>query len=154
MSRFEDSGDFYGDRWRKQWPQVVPNVPVPTPGTIVLPPEISREEFDALKKDVEDCKELLKRAKQYDRDHGEPDCEIDEKVALLRKVAELVGVDRDLLAEIPVNDMGPLRHIYDHWAVTGSVAFCGHRCVDGSVTQPHTGRRRYCVTCLAIHNAK
>ena len=46
---------------------------------------VSRAEFDKLKRDVEE----LKRAKEYD----EPDCEMDEKVELIRKVAELVGVD-------------------------------------------------------------
>ena len=39
--------------------------------------------------------ELLKRAKKYDEDNGEPDCEIDEKMDVLRKVAKLVGVDLD-----------------------------------------------------------
>lgn len=62
---------------------------------ITLPqvPEISRAELDQLRRDVEEMKALLKRAKKYDADNGEPDCEMDEKVALIKKVAELVGVD-------------------------------------------------------------
>lgn len=56
---------------------------------------ITREEFDALKRDVLEMKELLKRAKKYDEDNGEPDCEMEEKVALVRKVCELVGVNID-----------------------------------------------------------
>ena len=56
---------------------------------------MSKEEFAALKKEVELIKDLLKRAKKYDEDNGEPDCEMDEKIALLKAVAEVVGVDLD-----------------------------------------------------------
>lgn len=54
---------------------------------------VTRAEFDALKRDVEDMKALLVRAKKYDEDNGEPECEMEEKVALVRRVAEAVGVD-------------------------------------------------------------
>lgn len=79
-------GDFYRDKWKEQtW--------FP-PGHYVTPiSPVSREEFDALKKEVLDMKELLKRAKAYDERNGEPDCEIAEKMDLLRKVAEMVGVN-------------------------------------------------------------
>lgn len=40
-------------------------------------------------------KELLKRAKKYDEDNGEPNCEMADKVAVLKRVAELVGVSLD-----------------------------------------------------------
>lgn len=56
-------------------------------------PAISRQEFDELKREVEGMKALLKRAKEYDERNGEPECEIDEKMDLLRKVAKLVGVE-------------------------------------------------------------
>ena len=39
--------------------------------------------------------ELLRLGKEYDAEHGEPDCELDEKMAFLRKVAARVGVDLD-----------------------------------------------------------
>lgn len=35
------------------------------------------------------------KAKAYDEANGEPECEIESKVALLRAVAEAVGVDLD-----------------------------------------------------------
>jgi hypothetical protein len=38
-------------------------------------------------------KALLRRAKEYDVANNEPDCEIEEKMALLKRIAELVGVD-------------------------------------------------------------
>jgi hypothetical protein len=59
-----------------------------TSSTFIFSP-VNREEFDALKRDVEEMKALLKRAKEYD----ERTCENAEKVALIRKVAKLVGVD-------------------------------------------------------------
>lgn len=88
-------GDHYRDVWtdpnRNGWHTgpSVPNMP------IILPSPISREEFDALKKEVLEMKALLKRAKEYDERNNEPECEVDEKMDLLRKVAKLVGIDLD-----------------------------------------------------------
>lgn len=87
-------GDFYDDKWKGQ-PWYPPTTSVTPSVRIVVPPPITREEFDALKREVQDMKELLKRAKEYDERNGEPDCEIDEKMEKLRKVAELVGVSLD-----------------------------------------------------------
>lgn len=80
-------GDHYGERFPQQYPGVIQ-----TTGTNIYQ-YISREEFEQLKRDVLEMKELLKKAKIYDEEHGEPDCQKDEKIALLRKIAELVGVD-------------------------------------------------------------
>ena len=81
-------GDHYADKWR-DW--------APTPGIAhPAPPQgVRRDEFDQFRRDVEEMKKLLKRAKEYDERNGEPDCEIDEKMALLRRVAEAVGVSLD-----------------------------------------------------------
>lgn len=89
-------GDHYRDIFpqRPYWPSIEPIV-APTTTVIQLPPEITRAEFDQLRRDIEDMKALLKRAKDYDEKNNEPDCEIDEKMDLLRKVAKLVGVDLD-----------------------------------------------------------
>ncbi len=54
---------------------------------------VSRQEFDALKKEVELLKEILQKAKEFDEKTGQPDCEKEEKIALLKKIAEIVGVD-------------------------------------------------------------
>ena len=35
----------------------------------------------------------LKNAKEIDRVTGQPDCEMDEKVAIIKRFAEVVGVD-------------------------------------------------------------
>lgn len=82
-----------GDHWRDKWQPEPWFTHIHTYGN--LPQGVTKEEFDALKKDVEDLKKLLARAKEYDAKNGEPDCEIDSKMAVLRKVAEAVGVDLD-----------------------------------------------------------
>lgn len=92
-------GDHYRDKWADIWPGIKVPDSVEYPGKGVQPfnpiPVISRDEFDALKKDVEEMKALLKRAKEYDERNNEPDCKIEEKMALLRKVARMVGIDLD-----------------------------------------------------------
>lgn len=78
-------GDHFTDKWREpyfpKWPNTTPVIPV------------DRTEFERLKREVEDMKKLLERAKFYDERNREPHCEMDEKVVLLRKIAEAVGVD-------------------------------------------------------------
>lgn len=86
-------GDHYADHF-KQWPTQHP-IWQPGPGQTVLLSPVSREEFEELKRTVEEMKTLLKRAKEYDERNNEPDCEVEEKMVLLRKIAELVGVDLD-----------------------------------------------------------
>jgi hypothetical protein len=99
-------GDHYRDKWRDspwitpytspyQVPQPEYPLDPPSKRKTVAEPPISKEEFDALKREVEDLKKLLERAKEYDARNGEPECETDEKMEVLRKVAELVGVDLD-----------------------------------------------------------
>jgi hypothetical protein len=82
-------GDFYGRKW-----DMYPSQPVTIPQTIITT-GVPREEFDALKREVENMKLLLLLAKKVDAANGTPDCEMDEKVAKLRAVAELVGIDLD-----------------------------------------------------------
>ncbi len=91
-------GDHYRDMWTpKPWfPNAVPNT---IPGSVqplgqpILQQQVTRAEFEELKRQVLEMKDLLKRAKEYDARTGQPDCEMDEKMAILRKVAEMVGVD-------------------------------------------------------------
>jgi hypothetical protein len=86
-------GDVYRDRWYPQQP-VVWQPPQQPPTTWIFNGDTpSREEFDALKREVEEMHDLLRAAKRIDELTGEPDCEMDEKVALLKKVADAVGVD-------------------------------------------------------------
>lgn len=82
-----------GNDWNKTLPDRYPWVnPQPQP---LLPPPAgpTRAEFEALKKEMQELKLLLQAAKRFDEATGQKDCEMDEKVALIKKVAELVGVD-------------------------------------------------------------
>lgn len=84
-----------GDEWNRTIPDRYPQV-FPTTGTgpIVFDPNaVTREEFDALRKEMEELKILLLAAKRFDEATGQPDCEMDEKVDLIKRVAEIVGVD-------------------------------------------------------------
>lgn len=76
-------GDHFNDKWKQPpYQQIFTNIP-----------DVSRAEFEALKKEVEEMKALLKRAKEYDEKNNEPNCEIEEKMAMLRKFADAVGID-------------------------------------------------------------
>lgn len=87
-------GDHYHDKFRRyiapepMWRDFGPNQTRP-----LLP--VERSEFEQLKRDVAEMKELLKRAVEYDRVTGQPHCENEEKWALLKSVAEAVGISLD-----------------------------------------------------------
>lgn len=100
-------GDHYRDKWRPYHP-LVPNnpfVPYSAPAAPIqyttFSAGVSQEEFDALKKEVLEMKELLKKAKIYDEKNDEPNCEVEDKMEFLRQVAKLVGVDLDDVIKKP-----------------------------------------------------
>lgn len=92
-----------GDNWRNTFPDQHPwypaPYPVPTPYPISTQPQPflvlnpTRQEFDALKAELEALKKLLKAAKEFDEKTGQKDCEMDEKVEFIKQVAKFVGVD-------------------------------------------------------------
>lgn len=93
-------GDHYRDAWKERdWFQpTFPATGVPIqsiPQQFFQQPAISRVEFDELKREVTEMKALLIRAKEFDRRNNLADCETDEKMDILRKVAKLVGIDLD-----------------------------------------------------------
>lgn len=81
-------GDHYDDKWREPFNGKLINT-----GTTYTFTGVSQKEFDDLKKEVEEMKQLLIKAKIYDEKNNEPDCEVEDKVAFLRKVAEAVGIN-------------------------------------------------------------
>lgn len=98
-------GDHYHDKWDK-WiqpanpfqpfsPTSIPSTNPNTTFPAVFTQGPTKEEFEELKKEVLEMKELLKKAIQYDIDNNEPHCEIEEKMATLKKVSEMVGVSLD-----------------------------------------------------------
>ena len=109
MCAVSNIGDYYRDNLPGRYPWIQPMVPSPTTYPLPYSPPNplkkyedvhwadsgapTREEFDKLKKEVEELKELLKAAKKFDENTGQPHCENDEKVELIKRIANLVGVD-------------------------------------------------------------
>ena len=54
---------------------------------------VSRKEFEELKAEVTALKDLLIAAKIYDEKTGQPNCEKEEKIALLKNLADQLGID-------------------------------------------------------------
>lgn len=79
-----------GDGWTNAFPDKWPHF---NPPPIIVPPEVSRAEFEALRKEIKELKKLLEAAKQFDKETGQPDCEMNEKVEMIKKIARLVGVN-------------------------------------------------------------
>lgn len=93
-------GEHYTDKWKRLYePYQQPINENKWEKLLQIPP--SKKEFDELKKEVEEMKLLLLRAKLYDEKNNEPECEIDEKVRILKAVAKLFDVD---LSEIFKNE--------------------------------------------------
>ena len=86
-----------GDQWSRKeawpdWPQIYPFPPQPN-GIPITSPLITRAEFDQLKREVEQMKSELEAARAQDIADGNPDCEMEEKVAILKATAKAFGVD-------------------------------------------------------------
>lgn len=79
-------GDAYKNNFPTRWPQYDVN-------------QITRVEFEALKKEVEGLRELLLKAKEFDKATGQPDCQMDEKVDFIKQLAKLLGVDMEGIFE-------------------------------------------------------
>jgi len=87
-------GDNYKEGFPQKWPNVWPHVQQPTPSFAQqYLGVISRQEFDALKAEVEELKKLLQAAKKFDDSTGQPHCEMDDKVELIKRIAKAVGVE-------------------------------------------------------------
>ena len=80
-----------GDDWSRTVPNTYPWVSQGI-GTVELYPP-TRQEFEQLKTEIQELKKLLEAAKAFDEATGQPDCHMDDKVALIKKLAEYVGVD-------------------------------------------------------------
>lgn len=80
---------YIGDQYSKSIPNTYPWYN-PANALLVSP---SKAEFNALKAEVEQMKKDLEAAKKQDIADGNPDCEMEDKVKLLKDIAKLVGVD-------------------------------------------------------------
>lgn len=83
-------GDDYQRTFPDRWPDfpVQPYVPYTPPE-----PDVSRKEFDDLRKEVKELVKLLKAGKAYDEATGQADCEMEEKVEFIKRLADYLDVD-------------------------------------------------------------
>lgn len=73
-----------GDYWTKE---VFPNYPKAPIDTWSL------SEVVRLKRDLEALKKLLKAALEFDQATGQPHCEHEAKIKLIKQMADIAGVD-------------------------------------------------------------
>lgn len=88
---------FIGDHYEEKWQPYLPLLPTAVGADvnygIKIFPRISRSEFDQLKKEVEEMKKILIKAKIYDEKNNEPNCEMEEKIKFIKQIAKFVGID-------------------------------------------------------------
>lgn len=77
--------DHYYDKW--EWPKPQPEIKPTLPK--YYPPIPTQEEIDEFKK-------LLERAREYDKKHSEPECELKEKKQKLLDLAKELGIEDKL----------------------------------------------------------
>jgi hypothetical protein len=99
--------DDWWEKWHKQHPYpppYQPMQPIQPPQTFTFGSWVSQADFDKLKAEVEEMKKQLAAALAQDKKDGLEGCERNkaDKHDLLRKIAELVGVDlKDVLPKPP-----------------------------------------------------
>lgn len=82
--------DHYHDKWK---PLVEPaTIPAPPPYLpwVAPVPMITPAE-------IEEFRRLLERARKYDAEHAQPDCEMEEKRQRLKDLAKELGVEIDFV---------------------------------------------------------
>ena len=86
------------DHYREKWapyspisplPNSIPPFQLPTP-PFQLPTLYPQVPSPA---EIEEFRKLLEKARQYDKKHNHPDCGLEEKKELLRKLAQQLGVE-------------------------------------------------------------
>ena len=89
-------GDHYNDLFKpKSIPSYIPDYPH------IPEPKVTKAEFEELKRQVLEMKELLTKALEYDKKTKQVECANDDKLARLEKIAEAVGIDcKDLFKEL------------------------------------------------------
>lgn len=99
MCMVSNIGDAWAEKFPQKWPQFPP--PQENPPSHWAIPYVTKSDFEALKKEVQELKALLEAAKKFDAATGQPDCQMEEKVKLIKAIAKLVGVDLGDVFEPP-----------------------------------------------------
>jgi len=83
--------EHYLDKWTQPPQPVQPAFPFVPFAPYVVPPINMPTQAE-----VDEFHRLLARARKYDAEHNEPDCELEEKRQLLLKLAKELGVELQL----------------------------------------------------------
>lgn len=92
--------DYEIDKWR-QWASPVspPNTTTPIviqngdPKKLEIQIENLNKNFEELRKDFLDFKKLILKAIDYDERNNEPECEVEDKVRLIKEIAGRLNID-------------------------------------------------------------
>ena len=96
--------DHFNDKWNnppyKPW--IEPN-PQPWPWPLPQPYITPKPKIPGILSDEEisEFRKLLERARKYDKEHHEPNCELESKKEKLKKLAKELGVDISFEVEKP-----------------------------------------------------
>ncbi len=91
---------FVMDHYSQKWGEIIPQVPVSpvTPPIFPVYPTIPvSPQPQITSAELEEFRDLLEKARKYDRERGEPDCELDEKKQKLKDLAKQLGVEINFL---------------------------------------------------------
>jgi len=89
--------DHYRDKWGPLIPiPIVPFPVIPYPYYPLPPQEPVPVPFIS-PAEIEEFRRLLERAREYDKRHNEPDCELEEKREAVRKIAKALGLEIDFV---------------------------------------------------------
>lgn len=78
------------DWYRRYYPYTRPNAPLPDVRPVTPWPLPTQQELDEFRR-------LLDRAREYDQEHNQPDCELEEKRQKLLDLAEQLDVEIDFV---------------------------------------------------------
>lgn len=78
--------DHYNDKWNQLIPQLYPT-------GIRIEPAITDAE-------IREFRDLLKRAREYDKRNNEPDCELEAKKQMLLDLAKQLGIEIEIKAAL------------------------------------------------------
>lgn len=83
------------DHKTEKWRQLVPQTT--DPYFLQLP--YQRSQMGPSKAELDEFRELLRKAREYDKKNSEPECEMADKKRILKEIAEKLGVDVSFVDE-------------------------------------------------------
>lgn len=90
-------GDYWKRDFEKKYPDVFETITtwpiVNGAQQIDISGLATKDDIEQIRKELTALKDLLKAAIKFDEEADQPHCENEDKIALIKKVADMVGVD-------------------------------------------------------------